>query len=142
YARRAAPAPERPPHRAPLKLPDPPPNLVRRSARAGKRRPGKDEDEPPPAIPAGDVAGAADAPEQAPQGREHRVSGLVTEAVVEVLESVDVQHDDGGRSLLALRSPDLSFEGLLHVAAVEEGREGLTGRRRPGRPGESEVRDG
>jgi hypothetical protein len=52
--------------------------------------------------------------------REHRVAGLVPVRVVDLLELVDVEHDERERRPLAMRPLDVLDEPLLQPAVVSE----------------------
>src|SRR5262249_48248120 len=86
----------------------------------GKRRRRQDEHELLATVPAGDVRRPRRAAEKGTEARQDDVARLVAEAVVEVLEAVDVQQDERQRAMLALRAAQLPIERALHVPAVEE----------------------
>ena len=51
---------------------------------------------------------------------QHLVPHGVAESIVDVLETVDVQHDYSQRALCTLGPEDLSVQGLFHVSPVEK----------------------
>ena len=69
----------------------------------------------------GDRVAAAQAPGQrARDGADQLVAGLVAERVVDVLEAVDVDHEQGAGAHAAARGGDLELELLQEPAAVEQ----------------------
>ena len=64
------------------------------------------------AIPADDVGAAQVLAQRGGQGGEHAVAGLVAVGVVDLLEVVHVQQDEGGGARGGARAP---IDGLLHL---------------------------
>ena len=89
------------------------------------RRLEQDQRELLAAVAAGDVFPARVALEERAHRAQQRVAGGVAEGVVELLEVVDVDHDDAERHLPPPRPPQLAVQRLLHVAAVEEPGQGI-----------------
>ena len=78
------------------------------------------------AVARGDVDAGADVrAEDAADLSEHEVARRVPEAVVEVLEVVDVDHEQRQRQAVALGAGDLLVEALVEVAVVVEPREAV-----------------
>jgi len=66
--------------------------------------------------------------QQVPQDLKRAVAGLVPEAVVEVLEVVDVDHSQRDRPPGARRVRDIARQRLVEVAAVEQVGQGVADR--------------
>ena len=73
------------------------------------------------AIPACDVAAPHVALQDPAQVAQHRVTGFVTESVVEVFKIIDVDHDERQRQALALEAQQFTVEGFFKEAPVVGG---------------------
>jgi hypothetical protein len=72
-----------------------------------------------------DVGRAHDAVDSLRCFCEHRVAGQVSDPVVDLLEVVEVEHDQRELALVAVRARDLASECLVEEAAVVEAGEGV-----------------
>src|SRR5262245_30754894 len=86
---------------------------------------GHDHGELVAADPAGDVDGAGRVAYALGRLREHAVAREVSDPVVDQLEVVEVEDDEGEISAVALRSQHLAPKRLVEVALIEEAREGI-----------------
>ena len=89
----------------------------RRLLRAGPR---EDHDELLPAVPRREVARTRDVAHDLGDRPQDLVAARVTEAVVDVLEEVEVHHQQREDEAVALRALDLRDQRLLEVAVVEQ----------------------
>src|SRR6266571_374147 len=91
------------------------------AARALERRLGKHHRELLAAITAGDVAAADVTFQERTHLHEHLVACLVAGAVVDVLETVEIHHDQRKRRALAPCADQLPLQIVLQESAVVEG---------------------
>ncbi len=66
--------------------------------------------------------------EHAGNGSQHEVACFVTVKIIERLEVVDIDGDNGKRAGIAFRARHLACEGLFHVTPVEEAGDDVTDR--------------
>ena len=84
---------------------------------------GEDDRELVAADAAGDVGAADDRADALGELRQDGVAGQVADALVDRLEVVDVEHDEGELPVVAVRPGDLARERVVEEAPVVEARE-------------------
>src|SRR5579872_2205425 len=88
----------------------------------------EDQDELLAAVPTGDVFTAQIRQEDFCSFAQGEVSGLVPEAVVELLEVIEVEHQDANLRPVSSSPVELPLQRFLHVSPVEQARQWVTDR--------------